>query len=203
MSQMSKSLSRNAGREPVVDSEWSRRTVLGLALYSVVFGTGVVSGPGSWTLAFAGDGDGGDGDGGDGDGGDGDGEGGGGAGGAGGAGSGAGAGGGGSSGGGSAGGGGSSGGGGSGGGGDGGGGGDSSDSLRVQIAKGRRNGHIRPYSQLRRNAIGRTGGRLVGARAVKRRGQIIYRFRIVDRRSRLVDVYINARSGKIVRIRGR
>ncbi len=71
------------------------------------------------------------------------------------------------------------------------------------LVNARRKGTIRPYLELRNKVLDQTGGRIVGIKKVRQKQQFIYIFRVIDRKSRLLDVRINARSAKILQVRGR
>jgi hypothetical protein len=64
-------------------------------------------------------------------------------------------------------------------------------------------GRILPYPVLRARVLKAVNGRIIGVRRRKKHGGLIFMFRIIDRRSRLVDVHVNAANAAIVRIRGK
>jgi uncharacterized membrane protein YkoI len=62
-------------------------------------------------------------------------------------------------------------------------------------------GEIRPLEEIVERLRGRIPGEVVGVKLEKEKGRWLYEFRTIDDRGRLFDVYVDGRSGTIVRVK--
>src|SRR5262245_61581796 len=62
-------------------------------------------------------------------------------------------------------------------------------------------GGIRPLTEILDGVRGKLSGEIVGGKAERENGHWFYEFRLVDSRGRLFEVYVDARSGEIERMK--
>jgi uncharacterized membrane protein YkoI len=60
-------------------------------------------------------------------------------------------------------------------------------------------GEIRPLTEILNSVRSKLSGEIVGVKAERENGRWFYEFRLVDSRGRLLEVYVDARSGEIER----
>jgi uncharacterized membrane protein YkoI len=58
-------------------------------------------------------------------------------------------------------------------------------------------GEIRPLTEILNGVRSKLPGEIVGVKAERENGRWFYEFRLVDSRGRLLEVYVDARSGEI------
>ena len=62
-------------------------------------------------------------------------------------------------------------------------------------------GEIRPLAEIRDAIRDKLPGEIVGVEIERKRGRWLYEFRVIDQRGRLLEAYVDARSGEIDRIK--
>lgn len=71
------------------------------------------------------------------------------------------------------------------------------DAVRHAVAR----GEIRPLSEIRDIVRGKLTGEIAGVEIERKSGRWLYEFRVVDGKGRLFEVYVDARTGEIDRIK--
>jgi uncharacterized membrane protein YkoI len=71
------------------------------------------------------------------------------------------------------------------------------DAVRQAVER----GEIRPLSEIRDIVRGKLTGEIAGVEIERKNGRWLYEFRVVDSQGRLFEVYVDARSGGIERIK--
>ena len=62
-------------------------------------------------------------------------------------------------------------------------------------------GEIRPLMDILNEIRGKLPGEIIGVEIEQKNGRWVYEFRVVDGKGRLFEVYVDARSGEIERIK--
>ncbi len=71
------------------------------------------------------------------------------------------------------------------------------DAVRIAVER----GEIRPLADLLAIVSGKLPGEIAGVEIERKNGHWVYEFRVVDKAGRLFEVYVDARSGEINRIK--
>lgn len=71
------------------------------------------------------------------------------------------------------------------------------DAVRQAVER----GDIRPLAEILAAVRGQLPGDVVGVEIEQKNGRWLYEFRVVDRRGRLFEVYVDARTARIERIK--
>lgn len=69
------------------------------------------------------------------------------------------------------------------------------DALRGALER----GEVRPLAEILDQVRSQLPGEIVGVEAERKHGQWVYEFRVTDKSGRLYDVYVDGRSGAILR----
>jgi uncharacterized membrane protein YkoI len=71
------------------------------------------------------------------------------------------------------------------------------DAVRLAVER----GEIRPLTEILATIRGRLPGQVTGVEIERKAGRWLYEFRVVDGKGRLFEVYVDARTGEIDRIK--
>ena len=71
------------------------------------------------------------------------------------------------------------------------------DAVRQAVER----GEIRPLTEIREIVRGKLTGEIAGVEIERKNGRWLYEFRVVDGKGRLFEVYVDARTGGIERIK--
>lgn len=71
------------------------------------------------------------------------------------------------------------------------------DALRRAVE----NGEARPLSEIMAEARGKVPGEIVGVKVEYEHSRWVYEFRVIDGKGRLIEVYVDAKTGDIERIK--
>jgi uncharacterized membrane protein YkoI len=71
------------------------------------------------------------------------------------------------------------------------------DAVRLAVER----GEIRPLAEILTRVRDKLPGQIAGVEIERKAGRWLYEFRVVDRQGRLFEVYVDARTGEIERIK--